>query len=375
MDLCFYTKHELTWGSSRERIGQYKGTLEKRGHTFTAFYAIPNKLSKAWIGGKSKTKLCSCVYSFWYSRIVKNFKFLRIILSAKRYHIIVIQKVTVPYILVWLLKVRNKNIIFDFDDSCFWNPDAEHNKRISLRARVSFLRQGLQHPSVLRLYRRVIAGNRYLYTIAAGVQQKERISLIPTAINCAVYTKKEKVTTNNPLVIGWAGTGENHLKHLGLLVNPLKTLAQKYEFNFKIIGAMSSPRIKQLFGFLGPALSCVDWVDIDSLPAVIRTFDLGVMPLAKNEQAMGKCGFKALQYMASGVPVVISPIGVNAEIVKDGVNGFLAESESEWTNKIAYLLKDLGLRQKFISSGRATVEELYSLDKTTEAFVAAIENP
>jgi glycosyltransferase involved in cell wall biosynthesis len=94
---------------------------------------------------------------------------------------------------------------------------------------------------------------------------------------------------------------------------------------------------------------------------LFATCDVGVYPLADDEWARGKCGFKAIEFMACGVPVVASAVGVNREIVEDGVNGFLAHSDDEWVEKLLRLLGDSALRRQFGQTGRLTIEQRYSL--------------
>jgi glycosyltransferase involved in cell wall biosynthesis len=90
--------------------------------------------------------------------------------------------------------------------------------------------------------------------------------------------------------------------------------------------------------------------------------DGGIMPLEDSPWAQGKCGLKLLQYMAAGLPVVTSPVGVNGEIVTDGENGFLAGNEGEWLSRLLALARDEGLRGRLGAAGRRTVEERYSLE-------------
>ena len=93
----------------------------------------------------------------------------------------------------------------------------------------------------------------------------------------------------------------------------------------------------------------------------IQTMDIGVMPLPDTAWARGKCGYKLIQYMACGLPVVASPVGVNKEIVEHGVNGFIAESDEEWRSAIETLLSDADLRRRMGAAGRKKVEDSYSL--------------
>jgi hypothetical protein len=89
--------------------------------------------------------------------------------------------------------------------------------------------------------------------------------------------------------------------------------------------------------------------------------DIGIMPLTDTPWSRGKCGYKLIQYMACGLPVVASPVGVNTHIVEHGVNGFLAASDAEWRDALYKLARDPGLRQKMGTAGRLKVETDYSL--------------
>lgn len=107
----------------------------------------------------------------------------------------------------------------------------------------------------------------------------------------------------------------------------------------------------------------------------LQRMDIGIMPLMDDDWSRGKCGFKALLYMALGLPAVVSAIGVGTDIVEDGVNGFLARSESEWVEKLGGLLRDPDLRERLGREARRTVEAKYSVEanapKLVEVFRAA----
>jgi glycosyltransferase involved in cell wall biosynthesis len=108
----------------------------------------------------------------------------------------------------------------------------------------------------------------------------------------------------------------------------------------------------------------------------LADLDVGIMPLADTDWERGKCGLKALQYMALGVPAVVSPVGVNTEIVRDGENGLLAATGEEWERALERLLADDGLRRRLGDAGRATVESGYSArvhaPRVAEAFRDAL---
>ena len=93
------------------------------------------------------------------------------------------------------------------------------------------------------------------------------------------------------------------------------------------------------------------------------------MPLPDDEWAKGKCGLKGLQYMALEIPVVMSPVGVNVEIVRDGVNGYLAKTTDEWVEKITRLIESPGLRNEMGREGRRTVEERYSVNSQQQNYL------
>ena len=114
---------------------------------------------------------------------------------------------------------------------------------------------------------------------------------------------------------------------------------------------------------LGLPMESVPWTEQTEV-ASVASFDIGIMPLVDESFERGKCGYKLIQYMACGLPVVASPVGVNRQIVEHGVNGFLAETPAQWEQALHTLLADAGLRQRMGSAGRRKVEAQYCLQVT-----------
>jgi glycosyltransferase involved in cell wall biosynthesis len=152
-------------------------------------------------------------------------------------------------------------------------------------------------------------------------------------------------------VIGWTGS-HSTVQHLDTLRGALKRLAEKESFRLRVIGA--------------PSYECAP-VDVDVIRwradtevEDLRPIDIGVMPLPEDRWSKGKCGLKALQFMALGIPTICSPVGVNTDIIQDDQNGLLAATEDEWVEKLSRLLHSAELRRRLGEAGRATVQEKYS---------------
>lgn len=168
-------------------------------------------------------------------------------------------------------------------------------------------------------------------------------------INLNRYNPKPASTlaTVEPLRIVWIGFLHT-MKYLALLRDPLIRLSDKVKFKFRVIAGSS-------FYIPGVDTEFVLWSE-ETEAASIQACDIGVMPLIDSGWERGKCGYKLIQYMACGLPVVASAVGANCEIVCDGENGFLVGSENEWADALSKLLSDVTLCQQMGKEGRKQVE-------------------
>jgi glycosyltransferase involved in cell wall biosynthesis len=235
-------------------------------------------------------------------------------------------------------------VVADFDDAIF------HRYDLHSRAWVRGM-LGRKIDRVMARARMVTAGNSYLAerAHAAGARRAE---VVPTVVDLDAYHTTPK-PEGSMSVVGWIGTPQTW----AALARPihavlLPTLATQGAV-FRAVGAA-------LDACDGDRLEVRPWSEATEV-AAIQSMDIGVMPLPDTPWARGKCGYKLIQYMACGLPVVASPVGVNAEIVEHGVNGFLARTDAEWRAAIETLLADPGLRARMGAAGRRKVEAQYSL--------------
>lgn len=249
-----------------------------------------------------------------------------------------------------MAKVFQKKIIYDFDDA-IWLPNvSEVNKKIG----------GLKwHGKVKHICRwahKVTCGNEYLCNYARNYNKN--IELIPTTIDTNYHKPfREKPTT---VVIGWTGS-QSTIDYLSPLIPILSQLEKKYQFEFRVI-SNKNPNLKT------DSFRFVPWSKETEIKE-LQQFTIGVMPLPDDEWAKGKCGFKGLQYMSLEIPTIMSPVGVNNQIIQQGKNGFLASTEQEWIKYLSSLLSSEELRQQIGKEGRKTVEEKYSVNALSAKYV------
>lgn len=234
-------------------------------------------------------------------------------------------------------------MIVDYDDAVFHYYD---------KHRLSLVRRSLgkKIDTVMRRADMVLAGNDYLASRARQAGAR-RIELLPTVVDLTRYEIKPYVLGSR-LTIGWIGTPKT-THYLRLITPVLQALVASHGVRVIAVGGDQS----QLGGI---PVESISWSEASEV-ANIQQFDIGIMPLPDEPFERGKCGYKLIQYMACGKPVVASPVGVNSVIVRHGVEGFLATSEAEWINAIRTLCDDPTLRQRMGVAGRQRVESGYSL--------------
>ena len=274
---------------------------------------------------------------------------LALLVSRNRFDAFFVYREAYPFGPPWfetVLARSGRPVVYDFDDAIFLENSSEANRFASV------LKYPQKVPSILRHSSLVLAGNSYLADYAR--RYTTSVDVLPTCVDTTVFTPRRAPRAIGDVpVIGWIGTPTTaaYLKALG---PSLSRLAARVPFELRVSGS-GAPLEFSAVKTVNERWSLANEV------ALFNTCDIGVYPLTDDEWAKGKCGFKAIQFMACGVPVVAAAVGVNREIIEDGVNGFLASTEQEWDEKIGRLLADPALRQRVADAGRKTIEQRYSL--------------
>ena len=249
-------------------------------------------------------------------------------------------------------------MVYDFDDAVFLPNTSDANRVIS------FLKVPTKVDTIVEKSAAVIAGNDYLAAYAR--RHNRHVTVIPTCVDTDQFVPRAGAPAVNgrPLVVGWIGS-QTTAAYLEALGPVLMRANQARSFELRVAGAGRDLR------FGGVNVSNVAWTLAGEV-ALFNTCDIGVYPLTEDEWTKGKCGFKASQFMACGVPVVASAVGVNTEIIEDGVNGFLAATDDEWVEKLGRLASDAALRRRLGEAGRRTIEDRYSLNVNAPRMAAAL---
>jgi len=236
-------------------------------------------------------------------------------------------------------------VIFDFDDA-IWLPNVSAGNKA-----LQVLKKPSKTDTIIEYADMVFAGNKYLASFANAFC--ENVKIIPTTIDTDYHIRTSK-NSSERICIGWTGT-QTTLKYLEPLKLVFVKLQQKYgdKIYFKVI-------CDQPWELEGIDLINEKWNKSKEIEQ-LNSIDIGVMPLTEDAWSLGKCGFKGLQYMAMESAAILSPVGVNKEIIEHEKNGFLAETAEDWMRTLSLLIENETLRSQIGKEARKTIEERYSV--------------
>lgn len=274
------------------------------------------------------------------------------VLSARRYDVVWLEGEVFPFLPAWaerLLSLFGARIVVDYDDALFHRYDLSPNPvvKLLLGGKIAVV---MRHASV------VTVGNEYLgdYARRSGAQ---RVEFVPTVVDAARYNLTD--SREESLTIGWIGTPIT-MCYLEAIARPLEEACTKYGARLRLVGADESI----VRAFNADIVDVIKWSEDTESENMLR-IDVGVMPLRDSPWEEGKCGYKLIQYMASGAPVIATHTEANAAIVLRGECGFVIkpgpDCDKGWSEALHALLESPELRFKFGRSGRLAVEEFYSV--------------
>jgi glycosyltransferase involved in cell wall biosynthesis len=271
-----------------------------------------------------------------------------------RYDVVFLQKRLLSRPELTLLRRAARMLIYDLDDAVMYDGDGSEDRRRQVR-----------FAAMMRAADLVVCGNQYLADEAS--RETDRVMIVPTCIDTEAYHPQLHKSDPNHITVGWTGSRSTN-PYLNEILPILPKLHGRiavkiisetmHGIDFSILG--QTPRT---FVPWSPAIEITE----------AATFDIGVMPVPDNRFTQGKCGFKALQYMALGIPAVCSPVGVNRDIIHDGLDGCLPRTREEWFQTLARLVKDPFLRDTIGHAGRRRVEDAFSLAHHGPRLVQAVE--
>jgi glycosyltransferase involved in cell wall biosynthesis len=293
-----------------------------------------------------------------------SFDFVRratALVQARRYDAVIVYREAAllgPAIYERLLRRLEIPLFFDFDDAIWVEPGARGPNGI-----FSKLHFWGKTATICRIASGVFVGNTYLANYAR--QHSRSVFVMPTSIELDTYPVQPELPKDDPFVIVWSGSTHT-LPHFEHARTALEKLATMRRIVVKVI--CNKPPSRPI---AGAENAFVPWSEQGECERV-GAAHVGIMPLPDNIYTRGKCGLKALQYMATGRPVVASPVGMNTDLLKDGMNGCLAGSTDEWITALDRLARSSEWRRHLGSAGRRTVEEGYSAEVVSRVFAKAV---
>ncbi|HET6248114.1 MAG TPA: glycosyltransferase family 4 protein [Tepidisphaeraceae bacterium] len=266
----------------------------------------------------------------------------RLLTSAKRAHAVILQRRLLNPWEATRLRRHARKIFYDIDDALMY-----HNRPVGL---VSRWRTARRFRATARALDHVVAGNDYLADIFR--REGKSATIIPTMVDSARYARKLHAATDSPRLV-WIGSNST-LDYVEKFLPALEQAARDVKgLRLVTIGdkTVSSSALN---------IDHEIWSEQTEAAALLRG-DIGIAPTPADQWTLGKCGFKILQYMAAGLPVIASPVGANEQIVQEGITGFLPATPGEWPAAIARLAADAALRARMGDAGRELAEQRYSL--------------
>jgi glycosyltransferase involved in cell wall biosynthesis len=344
MRLLALTRYDRLGSSSRVRFYQYFQYLRNREIEIACHSLLNDEYVRRLYQGQRLQ---------WGSIVVGYLRRLGFLARSKEFDLLWIEKELFPWLPALaerLLSVARFPWIVDYDDAIFHRYDIFPNSLVRLTL-------GHKIDAVMRHANLVIVGNDYLAARATHAGAK-RVEIVPSAVDLDRFpaSRLQDPADGRPFTIGWIGSPVT-APYLSLVREPLEKICRQGNVKVVLIGAGAADPLP------GMPKDTFEWREEREVE-LLTALDVGIMPLPDNPFERGKCGYKLVQYMAAGLPVIASPVGVNCKIVDHGRTGLLASSSQDWIDAFKQFKGSPEQRILFGLAGRKRVEEFYSQDIT-----------
>ena len=343
--ILMLTRYGKKGASSRYRFYDYKPFFEEKGYICDVNPLLDDNYLKQRYGND---------FSWRFTLLMCYFKRFLIIYKLRRYDLVFIEKEVFPYLPYWFefFILFNINYALDYDDAIFHTYDDSENwlVRWFLRNKISKL---------IKRSRLVVSGNNYLDDYAVKSKALDTI-IVNTNVNIGLY-KAKTIKKNSQFTIVWIGSPST-ASYISIVEEPLKFICKKYSARFIMIGGM--------YEIEGMDIEYLEWSSETEIE-ILKSCHVGIMPLYDKGWEKGKCGFKLIQYMASKLPVIASPVGINSDLILNGKNGYLANSTAEWIDALDSIYSSGDEMGKI---GFSLVEKKYSILSSAPYLIDSLKN-
>jgi glycosyltransferase involved in cell wall biosynthesis len=291
-----------------------------------------------------------CETCFFPKTLWEKYKFYK---KLRVYDIIVLQKKMPSWLELREIRKNSKKLIFDFDDAIYCKNASPSDNPLDYQSPT----RAKKFARIIATADEIVAANNILAGNAREISPNAKITVIPSPVDAGKYAVKNNYEIRKIPVIGWIGT-KSALRYLDSAADALCEIRKKKDFILRVISDCE-------YSLAGICVENLRW-SIERQFCEIRNFDVGIMPLTSDPFSDGKSAYKLLQYLASGVPAICSPVGMNADVAQGGKFALTANTNSELAEKALFLFENRELRETLGKNGRCLILEKYDLSETTK---------
>ena len=343
--------------ATRFRMVQFVEPLAKQGIELSIYPFIDSRLHRSLYQRSQWPRTA-------FGLTLASVRRVRELWRARKADVLFVQREAMmfgPPVVEWLsINLHDCPMVLDLDDATYVSYKSPTYGRLG-----SMLKWFSKTNDLIRWSRLVTCGNR---EIAAYVSSKGREAVvIPTVVDTASFRPLTERAAGDVPVIGWIGT-HSTFPYVKTIFPVLERLAREHRFRLRLVGTG-----EEMVQIPGVEIENLSW-KLDREIADFQSLDIGIYPIVEDDWSVGKSCFKAIQYMAVGVPFVVSPVGVCREIAAPDETHFVARNEDEWYAQLSRLLSDAALRRRLGAAGRDYAVKHYSTEIHAEKLAEALRS-